>query len=151
MVNGGLFRTSFRGASQSERTRNLEIPRCGVAHLRSGPEPVIGRRKSADPLGPSRNDTLGRENPVAPGLQSDEIPGPELAVPRGVDLDHGLTAGQCDFGALNRAEGPDMPCRTLRRAAPGGPDLHVMTANKQFRWAAGCAIDFEVYRLAAEL
>src|ERR1700730_6091188 len=25
------------GRSQSERTRNLEIPRCAIAHLRSGP------------------------------------------------------------------------------------------------------------------
>src|SRR5216683_6114450 len=36
---------SFRGASKT-RTRNLEIPRCAIAHLRSGPEPVIGRRKA---------------------------------------------------------------------------------------------------------
>jgi hypothetical protein len=28
--------TSFRGASKT-RTRNLEIPRCAIAHLRSGP------------------------------------------------------------------------------------------------------------------
>ena len=35
--------TSFRGGSQS-RTRNLEIPRCAIAHLRSGA------------CAPSRND-----------------------------------------------------------------------------------------------
>jgi hypothetical protein len=35
---------SFRGDAK-HRTRNLEIPRCAIAHLRSGPEPVIGRRK----------------------------------------------------------------------------------------------------------
>jgi hypothetical protein len=36
---------SFRGDAK-HRTRNLEIPRCAIAHLRSGPEPVIGRRKA---------------------------------------------------------------------------------------------------------
>jgi hypothetical protein len=27
----------IRGREQSERTRNLEIPQCTIAHLRSGP------------------------------------------------------------------------------------------------------------------
>src|ERR1700731_532853 len=40
--------SSFRGA---QRARNLDVmkfdrdPRCAIAHLRSGPEPVIGRRQ----------------------------------------------------------------------------------------------------------
>jgi hypothetical protein len=32
--------------AREAQTRNLEIPRCAIAHLRSGPEPVIGRRKA---------------------------------------------------------------------------------------------------------
>jgi len=52
----GIGKLSFRGDAK-HRTRNLEIPRCAIAHLRSGPadhpgmtamdllaEPVIGRR-----------------------------------------------------------------------------------------------------------
>src|SRR6202011_1616637 len=43
---------SFRGDAKHRTTmcnctsENLEIPRCAIAHLRSGPEPVIGRRKA---------------------------------------------------------------------------------------------------------
>src|SRR5476651_2673758 len=37
--------SSFWGALKA-RTRNPRIPRCAIAHLRSGPEPVIGRRKA---------------------------------------------------------------------------------------------------------
>src|SRR5476651_2863920 len=52
-VSSQLDRTRI-GARQARRhsgacearTRNLEIPRCAIAHLRSGPEPVIGRRKA---------------------------------------------------------------------------------------------------------
>src|SRR5450631_1227395 len=50
----GQHGPSFRGGEA--RTRNLEIPRYAIAHLRSGPEPVIGRRKAPTPLGPSRNE-----------------------------------------------------------------------------------------------
>src|SRR5471032_1996398 len=49
--------SSFRGDAK-HRTRNLEIPRCAIAHLRSGPEPVMAAQ-SADPLGPSRLTTPG--------------------------------------------------------------------------------------------
>lgn len=35
---------SFRGARNLEP--GIEIPRRAIAHLRSGPEPVIGRRKA---------------------------------------------------------------------------------------------------------
>jgi hypothetical protein len=38
--------TRHSGAMRQHRTRNLEIPRCAIAHLRSGPEPVIGRREA---------------------------------------------------------------------------------------------------------
>ena len=41
----GLVYLSFRGASKT-RTRNLEIPRCAIAHLRSAPN------------GASRNDAV---------------------------------------------------------------------------------------------
>src|SRR5665647_1957138 len=33
---GRVYTSSFRGASKM-RTRNLEIPQCAIAHLRSGP------------------------------------------------------------------------------------------------------------------
>jgi len=46
-VGEGAEAPSFRGA----RSANPESRDSGY-----GPEPVIGRRKSADPLGPSRND-----------------------------------------------------------------------------------------------
>ena len=77
---------------------------------------------------------LGGKNPVAAGLQADDFAGLQFAVAGRVDLDHGLAlaAGQCDFGALDRAEGPDMPHRALERAAAGRTDLHVVAADEQF-------------------
>lgn len=57
----------------------------------------------------TRRSVLRDENPVVPGLQSYDIADPQFPIPGRVDLDHGLAPGQSDFGALNRAEGPDMP------------------------------------------
>jgi hypothetical protein len=46
-----------RHSGARQRTRNLEILRCAIAHLRSGPEPVIGRREA-----PTRWDHPGMTN-----------------------------------------------------------------------------------------
>src|SRR5260370_17160196 len=91
------------------------------------------------------------ENAVAPGLQSDDIADLELPVPGRVDLDHGLTPGrrQRDFGALDRAEGSDMPHRAVQRTAARRPDLHVMAADEQFRCARANAVRRDIQRLAA--
>src|ERR1700687_2195724 len=93
---------------------------------------------------------LRGENPVAPGLQADDIAGPDLSIPGRVDLNHGLACRQGNFGALDRAEGPDLPDRALKRAAAGRPDLHVMAADEQFRRAASGAVRCDIQRLAAK-
>src|SRR5258708_27015347 len=92
------------------------------------------------------------ENAVAPGLQSDDIADLELPVPGRVDLDHGLTPGrrQRDFGALDRAEGSDMPHRAVQRTAAGRPDLHVLAAYQQFQCAGSNAVWRAVPPLAAK-
>src|SRR6266403_5426204 len=108
MTGIGNLKSSFRGAAQ-QRTRNLEIPRCAIAHLRSGPTDHPGMTASI----------LRGKNAVAPGLQSDDIADLEFPVPGRIDLDHGFTPGrrQRDFGALDRAEGSDMPYRAVQRTA----------------------------------
>src|SRR5438128_2549818 len=53
--NGGKIYTSFRGDAQ-HRTRNLEIPRCAIAHLRSGS------------YAPSRNDGFQKRRPACASL-----------------------------------------------------------------------------------
>ena len=77
---------------------------------------------------------LRGKNPVAPGLQSDDIAGLKFPVPGRIDLDHRGTPvlGQGNFGPLDRPEGPDTPHRAFQRAAAGRSDLHVMAADKQF-------------------
>src|SRR5438034_1638851 len=132
------------GRDRGERTRNLEIPRCAIAHLRSGPEPVIGRRRAPtrwDHPGTTKS-VLPGENPVAPGLQPDDVADLKFPVAGRIDLDHGLTPGrrQRHFGALDRAEGSDMAHRAVERAAAGRPDLHVMAADEQFRCARPNAV-----------
>ena len=77
---------------------------------------------------------MGGKNPIAAGLQADDLAGLEFPVPRGVDLDHGLalTARERDFSPLDRAERADMADRTLQRAGSCGPDLHVVASDEQF-------------------
>src|SRR5258708_13021502 len=43
---GAIFSMSFRGASKT-RTRNLEIPRCAIAHLGSGPSDHPGMTRTS--------------------------------------------------------------------------------------------------------
>src|SRR5260370_32428987 len=43
---GAIFSMSFRGASKT-RTRNLEIPRCAIAHLGSGPSDHPGMPRTS--------------------------------------------------------------------------------------------------------
>src|SRR5436190_2303389 len=95
---------------------------------------------------------LRGENAVAPGLQSDDVADLKFPVAGRIDLNHGLTAGrrQGDFGALDRAEGSDMPHRAVERAAAGRPDLHVMAADEQFRCARPSAVRRDIQRLAAK-
>src|SRR5882724_13042732 len=95
---------------------------------------------------------LRGKNAVAPGLQSDDVADLELPVPGRIDLDHGLTPGrrQRDFGALDRAEGSDMPHRAVQRTAAGRPDLHVVAADEQFRCAGSNAVWRDIQRLAAK-
>src|ERR1700676_706467 len=45
----GESNSSFRGASKT-RTRNLEIPRCAIAHLRSGPSDHPGMTVASDAM-----------------------------------------------------------------------------------------------------
>ena len=77
---------------------------------------------------------LGGKDPVAAGLQADDLAGLEFPVPRGVDLNHGiaLAARERDLRPLDRAERTDMAHRALQRTGPGRPDLHVMTPDEQF-------------------
>ena len=60
---------------------------------------------------------LTGKNPVAAGVQADDIAGLQLAVARRVDVDDGcaLTRRGCYFGTLDRAEATDMPCRARAR------------------------------------
>jgi 4-amino-4-deoxy-L-arabinose transferase-like glycosyltransferase len=66
-VLAGIFK-SYRAlqperchsGARATRTRNFEIPRCAIAHLRSGPEPVIGRRTA-----PTRWDHPGMTRHIA--------------------------------------------------------------------------------------
>ena len=80
------------------------------------------------------DQSLGGKNPVAAGLQADDVAGLQFPVARRVDLDHGLAlaARQRHFGPLDRAERADMPHRALERAAAGRADLHVVAADEQF-------------------
>src|SRR5882672_8715092 len=61
---------SFRGASKT-RTRNLEIPRCAIAHLRSGAnapsrnDDVIGSRRVLQPLQRLENLLFPRNGSLA--------------------------------------------------------------------------------------
>src|SRR6476659_5714868 len=112
------------GRERGERTRNFEIPRCAIAHLRSGPADHPGMTGSI----------LRGENAVAPGLQSDDIADLKFPIPGCIDLDHGLAPGrrQRNLGPLDRAEASDMAHRAVQRAAAGRPDLHVMAADEQF-------------------
>lgn len=79
MVNSGLILKVIPGR-EPERA-NLES--------RADTYWIPGLRLSAQPG--MTGLLLRGENPVAPGLQSDDIAGPELPVPRGVDLEHGHT------------------------------------------------------------
>src|SRR3954453_15842714 len=76
---------------------------------------------------------LGGKDPVAAGLQADDLAGLEFPVPGGIDLDHGLAlaARERDFRPLDRAERADMAHRALKRAGSRRPDLHVVTADEQ--------------------
>src|SRR5439155_10737160 len=92
----------------------------------------------------SRSKTLflGGKDPVAPGLQADDLAGLEFPVPGGIDLDHGLAlaARERDLRPLNRAERADMAHRALQRAGSRRPDLHVVAADEQLCAAGGRAI-----------
>src|SRR6187402_3533560 len=76
---------------------------------------------------------LRGKDPVAAGLQADDLAGLEFPVPGGVDLDHGLAlaARERDLRPLNRAERTDMAHRALQRAGSHRPDLHIVTADEQ--------------------
>src|SRR5882672_1006400 len=76
----------------------------------------------------------GGKDPVAAGLQADDLAGLEFPVPGGVDLDHGLAlaARERDLRPLDRAERADMAHRALQRAGSRRPDLHVVAADEQF-------------------
>src|SRR6266702_2783294 len=58
--------SSFRGDAK-HRTRNLEIPRCAIAHLRSGPSDHPGMTESDCEIG-SRDQAIGLEIAPAGGL-----------------------------------------------------------------------------------
>src|SRR5215216_4809253 len=77
---------------------------------------------------------LRGKDPVAAGLQADNLAGLEFPVPGRVDLDHGLAlaARQRDLGPLDRPERADMAYRALQRPGSRRPDLHVMAAHEQF-------------------
>src|SRR5882672_12261853 len=100
----------------------------------------------------NRAAILPSENPVASGLQSDDIAGLEFPIPGRVDLDHGraLAGRQGDFRALDRAERPDTPYRALKRTAASRADLHVMATDEQFRCAGSRTVRRDIERLAAE-
>src|SRR3954470_2095878 len=57
---------SFRGARSVNR--NLEIPRCAIAHLRSGPEPVIGPRCARTRWDRPGNDVGAKKRPACASL-----------------------------------------------------------------------------------
>ena len=61
-VGTNILAQARRSGECNERTRNLEIPRCAIAHLRFDAEPVIGSAKRPAPLASPRND--GEEPPV---------------------------------------------------------------------------------------
>src|SRR5215218_3314639 len=95
---------------------------------------------------------LRGKDPVAPGLQADDLAGLEFTVPGGVDLDHGLAlaARERDLRPLDRAERADMAYRALQRAGSGRPDLHVVATDEKLRGARGRAIGGDVERPAPE-
>src|SRR5712691_10638351 len=95
---------------------------------------------------------LPSENPVASGLQSDDIAGLEFPIPGRVDLNHGraLAGRQGDFRALDRAKRSDTLYRALKRTAASRADLHVMATDEQFRCAGSSAVGRDIQRLAAE-
>ena len=86
----------------------------------------------------TRNDRINLilrgENPVAAGMQADDVTGSEVAVPRRVDLDHGIAvAGRVSvtIGALCRTECADMGDRTFQQPAADRPDLRVVASDEQ--------------------
>src|SRR5690242_3023251 len=92
------------------------------------------RLRSIRATGPRATKSLvGSKDPVAAGLQADDLAGLEFPVPRGVDLDHGLvlTARERHLRPLDRAERPDMAYRALQRTGSRRPDLHVVAPDEQ--------------------
>src|SRR3954469_15450013 len=68
-------RARFGGCCKSRRhsgarsvNRNLEIPRCAIAHLRSGPEPVIGPRCARTRWDRPGNDVGAKKRPACASL-----------------------------------------------------------------------------------
>src|SRR5258708_37511755 len=121
---------SFRGDAKHRTpmcnctSENLEIPRCAIAHLRSGPEPVIGRRAA-----PTRWDHPGMTN-IGRSLQI--CLGQPRFCGRCIVAGFGLYLGSISKKSEEQRHVPDRCCThfaTLRVLAARPPEGSVAAAR----------------------
>src|SRR6266403_5618377 len=116
---GAIFSMSFRGASKT-RTRNLEIPRCAIAHLGSGPSDNPGMTRTSA----KRNSRLAGDRLAERGLRGGQ-PRDRDAVGRARDVIEANLVAERDGGGIAAmlSTDPDLDIRAGLAAAHDA-DLH---------------------------
>src|SRR5258707_9215567 len=140
---------SWIGASAAQPASN-KVKKIAAAARMNQP-PVVTRVVAYQPWLNGEFSIPCGENPIAAGRQSHEVADPEFPIARRIDLDRGRPLRQFDFGALDRAEAPDMGDRALERAAAGRTEQHVMAAGEKPGGAPRQAIGRDDQRPATEL
>src|SRR5260370_29255832 len=119
---GAIFSMSFRGASKT-RTRNLEIPRCAIAHLGSGPSDHPGMTRTSS----KGNSRLAGNGFAERGLRGGQ-PRDRHAVGRARDVVEANLVAKSDGSGIAAmlATDPDLDIGA-GLSAPHDADLHQLT------------------------